>query len=443
MNNEWFETAPVHKAYLKFSLPVVCGLMISLIYNMVDTWFIARTGNTDLVAGVSLGAPIFILMVALGDMFGLGGASIISRLFGRQKDDEGRKISIFCFYAAIITGVIIAALMIVFRGPILNLLGADQDTMVYATGYYTYIALGAPMIIVSFTPNNQLRTEGLATQSMIGGAIGSVVNIILDPVFIFGFGWGAAGAAIATVLGYVCTDIYYVWLLLRRTKKLSVDIRQFRVVPSEVLQILSIGIPACITNLCQSFGMTMLNRFLLPYGNDKVAAMGIVTKTNLIASFVIIGFAFGAQPLIGYNYGAGNRERMKKILRFGYGFECCIALVLSGIMSLTAPYLLRLFIADEQIVAIGTPMLRIQQIGMVFTAIVLVTTVIFQATGKAWGAFLLSAGRQGIIFAVVIITVSKLFGYTGVLTAQPVSDILTAMLAVGLFLKSVYKELKE
>lgn len=232
MNNEWFETAPVHKAYLKFSLPVVCGLMISLIYNMVDTWFIARTGNTDLVAGVSLGAPIFILMVALGDMFGLGGASIISRLFGRQKDDDGRKISIFCFYAAIIMGVIIAALMIVFRGPILNLLGADQDTMVYATGYYTYIAL-------------------------------------------------------------------------------------------------------------------------------------------------------------------------------------------------------------------GTPMLRMQQVGMVFTAVVLVTTVIFQATGKAWGAFLLSAGRQGIIFAVVIITVSKLFGYTGVLTAQPVSDILTAMLAVGLFVKSVYKELKE
>ncbi len=443
MNNEWFETVPVHKAYLKFSLPVVFGLMISLVYNMVDTWFIARTGNTDLVAGVALGAPIFILMVAIGDMFGLGGASVISRLFGQHKDDEGRKISIFCFYAAIIVGVMVAVLMIVFRGPVLHLLGAGQDTMMYASSYYTGIVLGAPLIIVSFTPNNQLRTEGLATQSMIGGAIGSVVNIILDPLFIFGFGWGAAGAAAATVLGYVCTDTYYVYLLLRKTKKLSADIREFRVVPSEVLQILAIGIPACITNLCQSFGMTILNRFLLPYGNDKVAAMGIVTKTNLIAAFIIIGFAFGAQPLIGYNYGAGNRDRLKKILRFGYGFECCIALAISGFMALAAPYLLRLFIDDAHIAAIGTHMLRLQQIGMVFMAIVLVTTVTFQAAGKALGAFMLSAGRQGFIFVAVICTASRLYGYTGVLISQPVSDALTAMLAVVLFAGSVYQEIKE
>lgn len=443
MEKEWFEKAPVHKAYFKFSLPVVCGMMISLVYNMVDTWFIARTGNTDLVAGVALGAPVFILMVALGDMFGLGGASLISRLFGQQKDDEGRKISIFCFYAAIITGVIVAALMLLFRQPILHLLGAGQDTMEYASGYYTYIVMGAPLIILSFTPNNQLRTEGFSTQSMLGGVIGSVVNIVLDPVFIFGFGWGAAGAAAATVIGYICTDIYYLWILLRRTKKLSADIREFRVVPSELLQILAIGIPACITNLMQSFGMTMLNRFLLPYGNDKVAAMGIVTKTNLIANFVIIGFAFGAQPLIGYNYGAGNRDRMKKILRFCYSFECCIAVAISGIMSLAAPYLLRMFIADEYIADIGTPMLRMQQTGIVFMAIVLVTTVTFQAAGKAWGAFLLSVSRQGVIFAAVIFAASRMFGYTGVLMSQPVADLFTALLAIVLFARSVYRELAE
>lgn len=443
MDNEWFEKAPVYKAYFKFSLPVVCGMMISLIYNMVDTWFIARTGNTDLVAGIALGAPVFILMVAMGDMFGLGGASVISRLFGQKKDDEGRRISIFCFYAAIITGFIVSAFMILFRQPILGLLGANQDTMTYASSYYTYIALGAPLIIVSSIPNNQLRTEGFATQSMIGGAIGSVANIILDPIFIFVFGWGAAGAAIASVIGYVCTDIFYVWLLLRKTKKLSVDIREFRVVSADVLQILSIGVPACITNLMQSIGMTMLNRFLIPYGNDRVAAMGIVTKVNLIAAFIIIGFAFGAQPLIGYNYGAKNRDRLKKILRFCYGYECAVALLISGLMSLAAPWLLRMFIADEQIVSLGTPMLRMLQIGMVFMAVVLVTTVTFQAAGKAWGAFLLSVSRQGVIFAVVIFTASRLFGYKGVLMSQPMADVLTALLAVVLFGRSVYKELKE
>lgn len=443
MDNEWFEKAPVHKAYFKFALPVVCGMIISLVYNMVDTWFIARTGNTDLVAGIALGAPVFTLMIAIGDMFGLGGASVISRLFGQKKDDEGRKISIFCFYAAIIIGVIVAAFMLVFRAPILRLLGANQDTMEYASGYYTYIVMGAPLIILSFTPNNQLRTEGFSAQSMIGGVIGSVVNIILDPVFIFGLGWGAAGAAIATVLGYVCTDSYYLWILLHKTKKLSANIREFRVVPSELMQILSIGIPACITNLMQSFGMTVLNRFLLPYGNDRVAAMGIVMKTNLIAALIIIGFAFGAQPLIGYNYGAGNRDRLKKILRFCYGFECVIAVMISGLMSFVAPYLLRLFIADEHIVAIGTPMLRMQQMGMVFMSIVLVTTVTFQAAGKAWGALMLSVSRQGVIFAIVIFAASRLFGYTGVLMSQPAADVLTALLAVILFMRSIYRELAE
>lgn len=189
--------------------------------------------------------------------------------------------------------------------------------------------------------------------------------------------------------------------------------------------------------------MTMLNRFLLPYGNDKVAAMGIVTKTNLIANFVIIGFAFGAQPLIGYNYGAGNRDRMKKILRFCYSFECCIAVAISGIMSLAAPYLLRMFIADEYIADIGTPMLRMQQTGIVFMAIVLVTTVTFQAAGKAWGAFLLSVSRQGVIFAAVIFAASRMFGYTGVLMSQPVADLFTALLAIVLFARSVYRELAE
>ena len=438
--NEWFESAPIHKAYFKFSLPVVCGMLVSLIYNMADTWFIARTGNTNLVAGIALGAPVFVLMIALGDIFGLGGASVISRLFGQKKDEEGRKVSIFCFYSAIIVGVIVTILMMSFRQPILRLLGADQDTMVYASSYYTYIVLGAPFIILSFTPNNQLRTEGFSTQSMIGGVIGSVVNIILDPIFIFVFGWGAAGAAVATVFGYVCTDIYYAWILLHKTKKLSIHIKEFRVVSTELSQILAIGIPACVTNLMQSLGMTILNRFLIPYGNDSVAAMGIVTKTNMIATLVVIGFAFGAQPLIGYNYGAKNWNRLRKILKFCYGFECCIALALSGIMSLAAPWLLGMFIADEHIVALGVPMLRMLQIGMVFMAIVLVTTVIFQAAGKAWGAFFLSVSRQGVIFAVVIFMASRLFGYTGVLMSQPVADALTALLAVVLFVRSIYRE---
>lgn len=441
MQNYLFEKAPVHKAYFKFALPVVFSMVISLVYNMVDTYFIARTGNTSLVAGVSIGAPVFTLMIALGDIFGLGGSSVISRLFGQKLDEDGRRLSVFCFYAAIVCGIFVAAVMLLFRQPILYLLGAGEETMAYASQYYTFIALGAPFIIVALTPSNLLRTEGFATASMAGTVLGSVVNIILDPIFISVLGLGAAGAAIATVIGNICADIFFVWFLLKKSQRLSVSLVGFHISYSEIGQIFAIGIPACITNLMQSIGMTLTNRYLLPYGNDKVAAMGIVMKINLIAVLILVGFAFGAQPLIGYNYGAKNKDRLKEILRFCYGFECITAVVIAVILSLAAPAMVGMFMPDAAIIATGVPMLRMQQIGMVFVAVVLVTTCTFQSAGKAAGAFLLSVSRQGVIFAIVIILASEMAGYYGVLAAQALSDILTAILAVILFWKGIRREI--
>ncbi|MDE6600672.1 MAG: MATE family efflux transporter [Lachnospiraceae bacterium] len=443
MENDLFEKMPVPKAYFKFALPVVLSMVVSLVYNMVDTYFIARTGNTNLVAGVSLSAPVFTLMIALGDIFGLGGSSVISRLFGEKRDEDGKRLSVFCFYAALLCGVLVTAGMMLLREPILYMLGADRETFAYASGYYTYIVLGAPFIIVSFTPSNLLRTEGLSTAAMVGSILGAVVNMILDPVFISVLGLGAAGAAIATVIGNIIADIYYVWVLLSKSRRLSVNPTGFHIHMVEVGQILAIGIPASITNLMQSLGIALTNRFLLPYGNDKVAAMGIVMKANLIAVLVLVGFAFGAQPLIGYNYGAKNHARLREILRFCYGFECFAAAVLAGALSLAAPALIQVFMQDKAIIEIGVPMLRMQQMGMVFTAVVLVTTCTFQSAGKAVGAFLLSVSRQGAVFAAVLLLASKAFGYHGVLMAQAVSDLLTAILAVFLFEILIRRGLRE
>lgn len=189
MQEEIFEKYPIPKAYFKLALPVVFSMVISLIYNMVDTYFIAGTGNTDLVAGVALGTPIFTLMIALGDIFGLGGSSFISRLFGEKKFEDAKRISVFSFYGAIVCGVVVTVVLMLLRSPILGLLGASEATWEYASQYYTCIALGTPFIIVALTPSNQLRTEGFATASMIGSVLGAVVNIILDPVMIFGLGW--------------------------------------------------------------------------------------------------------------------------------------------------------------------------------------------------------------------------------------------------------------
>ncbi|MCD7817620.1 MAG: MATE family efflux transporter [Lachnospiraceae bacterium] len=440
MENELFEKAPVHKAFFNLAMPVVMGMVVSLLYNMVDTFFIARTGNTNLVAGVSLGAPIFSCLIAMGDILGLGGSSVISRLFGKKRDEDGKRISVFCFYVSFLGGVVVAILLLLFRTPMLNLLGADLDTRLYASQYYTYIALGAPFIILTFTPNNQLRTEGLARFSMIGSIFGTVVNIILDPICISVLGLGAAGAAIATVIGNICTDLYYVWVLLKKSKKLSIDPRGFFITGEEIRQILVIGIPASVTNFMSSLGMALTNRSLLPYGNNRVAAMGIAMKINMIALLVLVGFAFGAQPLIGYNYGAKNQKRLKEILAFCYKFECALATVFALVLSAAARPLLSLFTADQELIQTGVQMLRWQQAGMLFVGIVLVTTCTFQSAGKAIGAFLLSVSRQGIIFAIVLWTASRLLGYNGILTAQAISDLLTAVLAIGLFRRMIVSE---
>lgn len=439
MENELFEKMPVNKAYLTLALPVVFSMVISVIYNMVDTYFIAGTGNTMLVAGVSICAPVFTFLVALGDIFGLGGSSIISRLFGEKRDEEGKRISAFCFYAALVMGVVVTAVMLLFQQGILTVLGADADTYQYAAEYYKWLVIGAPLIVLSFTPNNILRTEGHAKASMVGNVMGSVVNIILDPIFIFGLGMGAAGAAIATVLGYVATDGFYLWFLCNKSKKLSVVLKDARIERAFIMQILVIGIPASITNLMQSLGIALTNRYLLLYGSDKVAAMGIAIKVNLIAVLIMVGFAFGGQSLIGYNYGAKNYKRLRNVLRFAYLFEVAIAGILTATICLLAPVLIRSFMKEEQIVAMGTQMLRYQQIGMVFIAVVLVSTSTFQAAGKAFGAFLLSVSRQGVLFAVVIYSANRLFGYTGVLASQAVSDFLTAVIAVALYAGMIRK----
>jgi len=322
--------------------------------------------------------------------------------------------------------------MLLFRQPILLLLGADRQTMPYAFQYYFYIVLGAPFIILSYTPLNLLRTEGFASASMVGSVAGAVINILLDPFFISTLGLGAAGAAIATVIGNICTDLYFVWFLLRKSRYLSVDPRGLHISGGELISILAIGIPASVTNLMQSIGVALMNRFLLPYGNDKVATMGVVLKINLIAVMVMVGIAFGGQPLIGYTYGAHNKKRLREAMKFAYVLQASLALGLSLLVGIFAPMLVRAFLDDGSLVATGTQMLRVQQTSMVFVGFTMVTTCIFQSAGKAISAFWLSVTRQGVIFAIVITAASHIAGYKGVICSQALSDLLTAMLAVGL-----------
>ena len=373
-------------------------------------------------------------MIALGDIFGLGGSSVISRLFGQHRFADGKRLSAFCFYAAIATGLLILVLGLAFRDPMLALLGATDDTWQYASDFYTLIIVGSPFIIVSMTPSNLLRTEGHAVQSMIGSVAGTAVNIVLNPLFIHGFGWGAAGSAGATVIANICTDAYFVWFTLRHSSNLSIDPRtvidrarrRLAVTAREVGSILAIGIPSAITNLTQSVGIVMINLFLLPYGTDAVAAMGIALKVIMIAVLVFVGFAFGAQPLIGYNYGARKPQRITKTLKISCTAALCLMTVgllvfqffpdvllglfnpsqafleMTVVLSLSDRLLMGFFIEDATIITLGAGMLRVQLLSLVCVAVVMVTTCTFQSAGKAVGAFVLSISRQGVMLAITL-----------------------------------------
>ena len=435
MQNELFESASVPKAYMKLALPVVLSMMVSLVYNMVDTYFIALTGKQELVAGVSLAAPIFTLMIAFGDIFGLGGSSLISRLFGEKREEEAKRASAFCLWAAIGFGIFVTIVLLVFRTPILKLLGTDAATFEYAGEYYTWIAVGAASIILGLVPSNILRTEGLATQAMAGSILGSIVNIILDPVFIFGLGQGAAGAAMATVIGNVIADVYYIYVMSKKAKRFSVSLKEIKIPGTMIRDILVIGIPASITNLMQSIMIMITNHYLIAYGTDKVAAMGIALKANMISAFILVGFAFGGQPLVGYNYGARNKKRLKEILRFAYLFEAGLALVFTILISVFAPAIIKIFMNQSDIITNGAMMLRFQQLGMIFMAVTLVSTCVCQSVGSAAGAFVLSISRQGVLYAILLIVLNAIFGYTGIIATQACADILTAVIAIAIIRK--------
>lgn len=430
MENELFEKTPVPKAYMKLALPVVLSMMVSLVYNMVDTYFIALTGVQELVAGVSLVVPVFTMLIAFGDIFGLGGSSVISRLFGEKREEDAKRASAFCIWGAIIFGICVSIILLVFKQQILGILGADKVTYPYASAYYTWISIGAAAIMFGMVPSNILRTEGLATQAMFGSILGSVVNIILDPVFIFGLKQGAAGAAIATVLGNIIADIYYIYAMRKKAKRLSTSFKNSRITTQMAGGIFAIGIPASITNLMQSFMVMMTNHFLLTYGNDKIAAMGIALKVNMITALILVGVAFGGQPLIGYNFGSKNQKRLKEILRFAYLLEIGLALIFTVIMCVCAPEIIRVFMKDSQIITNGALMLRCQQISMVFMAVTLVSTCVCQSVGKAAGAFALSISRQGILYVIALVILSKTLGYTGVLVSQACADVATAILSI-------------
>ncbi len=435
-----FDTEHLVRTYFAQALPVVFSMIISLIYNLADTYFVARTGSTLIVAGVSVCAPVFTVLMAFGNVYAQGGSSLISRLMGKNDQGSVRRVSSFCFYLAIATGLVLAVPMLIFQGPILRLLGASPEVMPYAREYYLVLAAGAPAVILPFIHSNLLRCEGASTLSMLGNVGGSVINIILDPIFIQVLGMGAAGAAIATVIGNLASDLFFLAIVLGKSRNLSVAPRDWRVSAGELRQIFSVGITAAVTNIASSVCVVVTNQFLKGYGDEKIAAWGIASKVAMIAQMVLIGLAFGGVPLFGYLYGGRDFKKLKKLISFCTAFISCYGLLMALIIILLARPLTLVFMDDPGVVRDSALMLRWQVSGSAFAGIVLLFTCLFQATGKAGPALALSLSRQGLLFLAVLGVGVLVAGFNGLLAAQPIADALSAALAVIMWRAAFRKE---
>ena len=421
------DSGPLIPTWFRLCLPVVLGSIVTIVYNLADTYFIAQTGNALLVAGVSVCAPIFMILMAFGNIFGQGGSSLISRLMGRKCEDEVKHVSAFCFWIALAVGAVLGALLFLFRDPFLKLLGSSPDTLPYAREYSTILLAGAPFIVVNFIHMNLLRCEGMAGLSMCGTVIGAVINIILDPLLIPGM--GAAGAALATVAGYLCSDVFLLIIVLKKRASLSVR-PTLKTERAFLKDILSIGFTAAITNITSSVCIVLINQKLLAFGDDKIAAMGIVMKVTMIVQMILVGFSFGGIPLFGFLSGAGEKEKISRLLRFCLQFLCALSLAMTALVMLAAEPLLRLITPDAELVATGVPMLRWHVAGSVFAGIVMLVTCLCQASGKALPALILSLSRQGIVFLAVLLIAAAVFGYQGILASQFSADLLSMLLAV-------------
>jgi putative MATE family efflux protein len=315
------------------------------------------------------------------------------------------------------------------------------ETVEGGTAYVSICCIFAMGSFVQILCERLLQSTGRTTLSMISQATGAITNILLDPLFIFGLDMGAAGAAIATVLSNAVSMTVYLYFVIRKARILSVSPRLIAKKPEEFLPVFSIGFPASVNNLMNSFGQIVCNRFLLLYGSEKLAAAGIASRINSIAVMMVVGFAFSAGPLIGYNFGQGNRDRLRKVLRFFYSFQIAMSSAVALVLMAAASRLVAAFMDDPAIVTLGTEYLRWHLISMPCMAIVMVSACVMQATGNSRGAMALSLSRQGVVFLGAIVILNALLGYQGVICAQAAADVISTALAVWLVRKSVYRQL--
>lgn len=439
-----FEQMPIPRAVAKLAVPTILSSLVTVLYNLADTYFVGMLNNSVQNAAVTLAAPLILAFNAVNNLFGVGSSSMMSRALGSRDYETVHRSSAFGFYCSIFCGLLFSLLYVVFQPFVLTILGADATTAEATAGYLRWtVACGAAPTILNVVMAYLVRAEGAALHASIGTMSGCILNIILDPIFIlpWGLNMGAEGAGLATFLSNCVACGYFFVLLYVKRENTHVCIKpsMFCLKRRIVLGVCGVGIPASIQNLLNVTGMTVLNNFTSSYGSDAVAAMGITQKINMVPMQIAMGLSQGIMPLISYNYASGNTPRMKKTLTFATKIAISSLVAVAAGYFVGAGFLVRLFMQNPEIVAYGTRFLRGFCLGLPFLCMDFLAVGVFQAVGLGKNAFVFAILRKVVLEIPALIILNALFPLYGLAYAQFAAEIILAAAAVVVLIRMFAK----
>ena len=425
------------KAVVKLGVPLIAGMLIMVLYNLVDTYFIGLMRNDYQLAAVNLAYPVMMITIAISNMIGTGASSLIARSLGggdKQKADHTVTVG---FVLTVLNSVIVAAVGLALVTPIVKGLGAQLNTFDYTKQYVQVILAGSLFTMGNYTFGQLLRSEGSVRQSVAGMIVGTVANIILDPIFIFALGMEIRGAAIATILGNGAGMCVSLWFYFSGKTLLNPSLKYIRPTAEILKEIFWVGVPATLETLLTSTAYIVNNNLAVGYGELTVAAMGIAQKILSMGNYVYQGFAAGTQPIMGYNYGAKNYQRMIDVLKAGImvcsGTELCIM----AVYGIFAPQLIGIFTQSPEVIATGSRVLRTIMWILPFVGAVSMSRMSFQAMGKPQYAFAITLVRQLVLYVPLLLALNSLFGFDGMIWAQPCTELIMMVVSVGLLYRVI------
>lgn len=428
-NIDLLSNQPVYKAIIKLSIPMIMGMMVQVFYNLVDTYFIGMLGDANQLAAANIALPIFMLLMGIASIIGTGASSYISRCLGKKDYEQANKTTSISAGLLLLIAIVVTVLGIMFCKPLVKALGASGNTYEYTYQYVSIMLVGAIGVMGNFAFGQLLRAEGNAMKSMMGMVIGTVLNLILDPIFIFKFNLGVSGAALATIIGNMVGFIYYLVCFVNGKTTLKIKIRLFSFDKKILGEVFKIGLPSSFNQILIGVATVVANNVAIQYGTQTVAGMGVATKIMMIGTFIFIGFSTGCQPIIGYSYGSSNIDRVKEVIKVGTRLTCVIGIALLGIFAFTSPILIGLFTNETQVIEKGTTILRALIWSLPFLGGQMIATTAAQSMGKAVPAMILSISRQGLLYIPLLLILNTTLGFNGFIYAQPVTDIIMRVLS--------------